>query len=425
MNKRAISAIVATVLIILITVAAVTIVWSVVIPMVRDNLEFSELEGRVDILTSGGYTFYDPVTKIASVQIKRDQINSSIVKMHVVFDFDDGSSFGNVVVAPEVGQIKSYDFNLADRGEPSSVSVAPIFLIGKKEKEGEFISGSELVDGEYNFTIESFDKIKDNVSFSCLDILNSGGSVGDGVYEIDPDGEGGREPFEVYCDMGNAGGGWTMIASYYNGAFFNNCSEFMEYGVSCSSHCGEFNIVGDAHCNNDEEREIQLAEMERLRRKFIINESYSNVSNYGSSDVVLPSYYLSNFSEMMFLNPEGEFLTYDLSGEVGYSMRNFYDSIKDEIQLEVRFPVDQTNLDASVNDCGTLEIAMNSADNDGGGVNYLARMHNSWSSAGAGPTWDSANNGGCHYDDRTAEWNGKRLGGENNGQSQYIMWLVR
>ena len=38
MNKRGISAIVATVLIILITVAAVTIIWAAIIPMINDQL---------------------------------------------------------------------------------------------------------------------------------------------------------------------------------------------------------------------------------------------------------------------------------------------------------------------------------------------------------------------------------------------------
>ena len=37
-NKKGISAIVATVLIILITVAAVTIIWAAIIPMINDNI---------------------------------------------------------------------------------------------------------------------------------------------------------------------------------------------------------------------------------------------------------------------------------------------------------------------------------------------------------------------------------------------------
>jgi hypothetical protein len=37
------------------------------------------------------------------------------------------------------------------------------------------------------------------------------GAAGDGVYRIDPDGNGGVAPFDVTCDMTTQGGGWTAV----------------------------------------------------------------------------------------------------------------------------------------------------------------------------------------------------------------------
>ncbi|MDM5270827.1 Ig-like domain-containing protein [Sulfurovum sp. zt1-1] len=89
---------------------------------------------------------------------------------------------GNVTFTPEAGFI----------GDPT-----PIFYT-VTDRTG-------LESNEANITIDY-----PNLLASCRAYLENGLSVGDGMYMIDPDGVGGIDPFEAYCDMTSDGGGYTI-----------------------------------------------------------------------------------------------------------------------------------------------------------------------------------------------------------------------
>jgi len=173
MNKRGISAIVATVLIILITVAAISIIWVAILPMVKTGLEFSALGGRVSVVSGGGYTLYDSSRGVAMVQVKREP-DEGVMNRIVVSFLVDGNSVSSSVVAPSSGGTKTYAFDLSGYGSPESVSVAPIFVLGEgKEKVGAISSDVDLKSGTIGLVaLPIYDLEEDYVDENPMGIIS-------------------------------------------------------------------------------------------------------------------------------------------------------------------------------------------------------------------------------------------------------------
>ena len=132
------------------------------------------------------------------------------------------------------GDLKEIDFIVSD-GKNSQVIKKPTtlselgtstFTLTQTDFAG--ISGNMQIDIAPVINSGGQDQVGNKVDSkkidysSCLGILNSGQSHGDGVYWINPDGTN----FQVYCDMTTDGGGWTLLMKAAQGTTFNYDSNY-------------------------------------------------------------------------------------------------------------------------------------------------------------------------------------------------------
>ena len=87
MKKRGISAVVATILIILIVVVGVGIVWKVILPLFAEleYLSYSDVELNI---VRQGFTVYDEDQNFAFVQIERGEDEVNMTGIEIGFNFN-------------------------------------------------------------------------------------------------------------------------------------------------------------------------------------------------------------------------------------------------------------------------------------------------------------------------------------------------
>lgn len=129
MNKRGISAIVASVFIIFMVVFSVFLLWEVVFSISRDGLVGIADVGDAEIVASDGYTNWNEETGYMNVQVRRNNRDREPVAIDFIFSINGSTVSERIYDVLEVNSARVYAFNLSNYSRPDEVSVA--FVYGK------------------------------------------------------------------------------------------------------------------------------------------------------------------------------------------------------------------------------------------------------------------------------------------------------
>ncbi|MFA5061062.1 MAG: LamG-like jellyroll fold domain-containing protein [Candidatus Pacearchaeota archaeon] len=141
MKKRAVSQVIATVLIILITIAAISILWLVVLPMLKD---LSSFEAMVSLeILSEGYTAWDSENRLAEIQVKREVDDAKIVGFKLIFELENDNLYYIVDEVINFNEKKVYNFNFTNYSSYGELLVVKLIAVYEGGSESGVLS--ELV----------------------------------------------------------------------------------------------------------------------------------------------------------------------------------------------------------------------------------------------------------------------------------------
>jgi flagellin-like protein len=151
-NKRGISPVIATILLILITVAAVSILAAFIYPMVKNNTQTAtvcfDAQQQVQIETENGKTCFNESVSLpdgtlvsdakVSLQIKKNPgTNADISDIQVIFTDSSGDTSSQKItevsgMVPGDNEAKTYEFTTAGK-TIAKVAIAPIVKAGNTQ----------------------------------------------------------------------------------------------------------------------------------------------------------------------------------------------------------------------------------------------------------------------------------------------------
>ncbi len=211
MQKKGLSEVISTLILIGLSLAAVVIIWVVIQNIINKGTDEVSIEKyTINLELKSAYANESQLF----VKVKRNPGQGNLNGLK--FIFSDGTNSGVVdrknIDLQELGE-KTFDFPFAEIGLGSvkEVSISPIFVSESGAASfGGIVSEIELapLGGEAG------------PGTSCFQIRRAG-STDNGLYYIKPEGYTGGA-FQVYCDMQIDEGGWTLVArtdQNLNGAF--------------------------------------------------------------------------------------------------------------------------------------------------------------------------------------------------------------
>jgi hypothetical protein len=186
-EKKGISTIIATVLIVLITVASVTILWLGVYPIIGKVMFTEDINLRLTIDKDATYTVFDKDNGLLSVRVQRGSDDANIVALKFIIDIKGDSQVYKRYNVPGVNEAGVYLFAVGFVDEVSSVKVVPIYLSYGEEIEGSYNSFYEDI-------YESSGALAASIGKSQSYVSEEYPGLGDGLvfyYSFDEDNVGG------------------------------------------------------------------------------------------------------------------------------------------------------------------------------------------------------------------------------------------
>jgi len=229
-------------------------------------------------------------------------------------------------------------------GETSASSISKI---GSVPVNTTSTIGNVIAPGSYN---------------SCKEIKDNNPGATDGLYTIDPDGEGGADPFECYCDMTTDGGGWTLVTVH--------------------SDDGEANWT----YNN---------------RELYYNETFIGSINHLHRDYKGEAMVRLTFHDVLTVHaPSGVWAAYHGVGNGTLSLGQHITSIPfPNCPTSPGAPMSAGTLVQSGSSLCNTDLYFNVGDRDGQNLSYCTNLSNTYNNATYGPAWSVSNNSGCPFDD--------------------------